>query len=239
MKLEELVSQTKKRHAVFTKMWKPIGQFLGYVFAASWVYKFLKDNAEFTLSLLPLTALTLILFYYATSEPAIKLFLRRTLALFIDLFLIGVALFASVSWYQASEEPSGDILPFQLARVLMVALWLVFLYFVFFDWRFKGTVGNRFVGLTVTTEEKSRISFCRSFIRTFLSLPLPVISVAYLFSWIVGDSQATTRLFMGDFLKNVVVSFVPISILFFEGNQSIADRLTRVVGWLPRHCRQI
>lgn len=198
MKLEELVSQTKKRHAVFTRMGKPIIWFFS-VSTALTVYTFFKNNAEFTPALLGLIALCFILFYYATSVPAIKLFLRRTLALFIDLFLIGVALFASVSWYQASEEPSGDILPFQLGRVLMVALWLVFLYFVFFDWRFKGTVGKRFVGLTVTTEERHRISFCRSFIRTFLSLPLPVITVAYLAAWLTRDPQSTVRIFVNDF----------------------------------------
>ncbi len=229
MKLEELVSETKKRHVVFTRMGKPITWFSGSVSTALTVYTFAKNNAEFTPALFGLIALTFILFYYATSVPAIKLFLRRTLALFIDFFLIGVALFASVSWYQASIEPSGDILQIQLGRVLMIALWLIFLYFVFFDWRFKGTVGKRFVGLTVTTEGKSRISFCGSFIRTFLSLPLPIIIVAHLGYWIVDGSHSTVRTFINDFCKNLVVSFVPLSILFFEGNQSIADRLTRVV----------
>lgn len=37
---------------------------------------------------------------------AAELFLRRALALLIDLFLIGVALFASVSWYQGQTKSS-------------------------------------------------------------------------------------------------------------------------------------
>lgn len=229
MRLEELVSETKKRHAVFTRMWKPISWLFSSVSTVLTVYTFFKNNAEFTPALLALIALTLVLFYYATSALAIKLFLRRSLALFIDLFLIGMVLFAVVSWYQADKETSGDILQIQLGKLLMLALWLAFLYFVFFDWRFKGTVGKRFVGLTVTSGEKGRISFCRSFIRTFLSLPLPLISVAYLSYWIIGGSLSTTRIFVGDSLRNLILSFVPLSILFFEGNQSIADRLTRVL----------
>lgn len=229
MKLEELVSQKKKRDAVFLKMGKPFFKVSSFCSGALFLYRFYKNYGEITFPLVGLAALTFVLFYYATSEPAVKLFLRRTLALLIDLFLIGVVLFVSVSWYQTSEQPSGDILQIQLGRILMGALWLAFLYFVFFDWWFKGTVGKRFVGLTVTTEERGRISFCRSFIRTFLSLPLPVISGAYLFSWIAAGTQSTVRVFIADLFKNSVVSLVPLSILMFEGNQSIADRLTQVL----------
>lgn len=229
MKLDELVEGGKKRHAALTGMWKPISRFLGSVSAALTVYRFFKNSGEFTLSLLGLLALTLFLLYYATSVSGVKLLVRRALALFIDLSLIGVALFASMSWYQANIEQPQDILQIQNGQVLMLALWLAFLYFVFFDWRFKGTLGKRFVGLTVTTEEKSKISLCRSFIRAFLSFPLPIISAVFLNQWIVGGGDSAVRILIGDALKNALLSFVPLSILFFEGNQSIADRLTRLV----------
>ena len=149
----ELIEQGKKRHAAFTGMWKPYQTVLWLCSTALTVYKFLKNSGQFTFSLLGLIALTLFLLYYATSPSAVKLFVRRVIALFIDLFLIGVVLFVSVWVYQADKEPTGDILQIQLGQVLMLALWLAFLYFVFFDWQFKGTLGERFVGLTVTTEE--------------------------------------------------------------------------------------
>ncbi len=108
----------------------------------------------------------------------------------------------------------------------MLALWLVFLYFAFFDCRFKGSLGKRLLGLTVVGVETNKLSFRSSFARNFLSLPLPVICGVLLNHWIIGEGHSPVRLFVGDALKNAVVSFVPMSIMFFEGNQSIADRLT-------------
>jgi uncharacterized RDD family membrane protein YckC len=218
----------KKRHSALTRTLKPYTTFATLVSAGLFIYKFLKNSGEFTFTLLGLAALTLFLVYYATSLPAAKLLVRRPLALFIDLFLIGVALFVSMSWYQANIERPGDILQIQLGKVLMLALWLALLYFVFFDWRFKGTIGKRFLGLTVMAVERNKVSFGWSFIRTFLSLPLPVISAAFLNHWITDGNQSALRLFIGDALKNLLVSFVPMSILFFGGNQSIADRLTHI-----------
>ena len=226
---DELIEQGKKRHSALTRIQKPYKKLAGLVSVGLLTYKFFKNSGEFTFTLLGLATLTLFLVYYATSLSGIKLLVRRAIALLIDLSLIGVALFASISWYQANNDQPGDILQLQLGHVLMLALWLAFLYFAFFDWRFQGTIGKRFLGLTVTTVERNKVSFGWSFIRTFLSLPLPVISAVLLYHWITAESQSAVRLFIGDALRNVIVSFVPMSIMFFEGNQSIADRLTRIV----------
>lgn len=75
---------------------------------------------------------------------------------------------------------------------------------------------------------ESKVTFERSFIRNFLSLPLPVIVAVLLSHWISGESLQGIRFFVGDATKNALVSFVPLSILFLEGNQSVADRLSGI-----------
>jgi uncharacterized RDD family membrane protein YckC len=228
MKLEELVTQGKKRHAALKGMLKPFGVVSSVCSAGLWVYHFYKNSGEFTFTLLGLAALTLFLLYYATSFSGVKLLARRAFALVIDFALIGLVLFVFMSWYEANAEHPEDVLQIRVGQILMLALWLAFLYFVLFDWRFKGTLGKRFLGLTVIGVEGSKISFERLFIRNFLSLPLPVISAVLLSRWISGESQPGIRSFTGDAAKNAIISFVPLSVMFFGGNQSIADRLTNI-----------
>lgn len=226
MKLEELVAQGKKRHEALKGMLKPFGVASSMCSAGLWAYRFYKNSGEFTFTLLGLAALTFFLLYYATSFSGVKLLARRALALFIDIALIGVVLFIFMSWYEANADRPQDILQIRVGRVLMLVLWLAFLYFVLFDWRFKGTLGKRFLRLTVMGVGEGKTTFERSFIRNFLSLPLPVISAVLLSHWISGDSLQGIRFFVGDATKNALLSFVPLSILFLEGNQSAADRLT-------------
>ena len=225
----ELIEQLKKRHSALTKIQKPYKNLFWLASFVLSIRSFFKNSGEFSFTLLGLVALTLFLLYYATTSPSgIKLLAQRALAFLIDLSLIGVTLFGSISWYQASVEHPGDILQLQLGQVLTLALWLAFLYFVISDWRLQGTLGKRLLGLTVIPVGRDKVSFGASFIRTFLSLPLPVISAVLLSHWITDGSQSAVRGFIGDALKNALVSFVPMSIMFFEGNQSIADRLTHV-----------
>jgi uncharacterized RDD family membrane protein YckC len=189
--------------------------------------RFFKNSGQFTFTLLGLAALALFLLYYATAISGIRFFARRSLALLIDLGLVSIALFAFVSYYRIKLEKPEDILQMGLGNLLMLALWVAFLCFAVFDWRFNGTLGKRFLGLRVVGVERNRISFGQSFIRAFLSLPLPVIGATLLGHWVMGQGQSTLRLFFGDALKSALVAFVPMSIMFLEGNQSIADRLTR------------
>ena len=69
----------------------------------------------------------------------------------------------------------------------MGALWLVFSYFVVLDWRFGGTVGKRFLGLTVTALDERRLDLRVSFERNFLSLPVPIIGGFLLNMWIRAE----------------------------------------------------
>jgi hypothetical protein len=45
----------------------------------------------------------------------------------------------------------------------------------------------------------------------------------------MGEGGSALRLFLADALKNAIVAFVPMSIIFLDGNQSFADRVTRTV----------
>ena len=73
MKLEELVTQGKKRHVALTGMWKPYQTILSICSGALFVYRFFKNSGEFTFTLLGLAALTFFLLYYATTISGIKL----------------------------------------------------------------------------------------------------------------------------------------------------------------------
>src|SRR6267154_1526562 len=120
MKLEELVTQGKKRHVALKGMWKPFGTISSLCSAGLWVYHFYKSSGEFTLTLIGLAALTLFLLYYATAFSGIKLLARRALALFIDFALIGVILFIFISWYEATVDRPEDILQIRTGQALIL-----------------------------------------------------------------------------------------------------------------------
>jgi uncharacterized RDD family membrane protein YckC len=79
-----------------------------------------------------------------------------------------------VSWYELALERPEDILQVRRGEILMLALWLAFLYFTVFHWRFNGTLGKRFLGLRVVAGERSKIGFARSFIRSSSRFPCPL-----------------------------------------------------------------
>ena len=117
----------------------------------------------------------------------------------------------------------------------MVTLWATFFYFVLFDWRFKGTLGKKLCGLTVVPTEGRRIDFCKSFLRVFATFVLPIIFGSYLQGAIVGDGSSRIRFLLGNGLGDAVIFFIPMSIIFFGGNQSIADKILGVSVQRRRH----
>src|SRR5205823_3122397 len=104
-------------------------------------------------------------------------------------------------------------------------LWVTFFYFVLFDWRFKGTLGKKLCKLRVIPTGSSKIDFCKSFLRVFVTFILPIICGSYLQEKIVGDGNSRIRFFFGNGLGDAVIFFIPMSIIFFGGNQSIVDKI--------------
>lgn len=225
-RFRKLLQRIKERDEAFAEMKRPFKKYLWPFSAAATAYEFVKDFGVLTPALAGLIVLTLVLLYIAISVPTIKLFTRRALAFIIDLFFLGIVLFISLSYYQLSTYSTEDILQIRYGYVLMGALWLVFCYFAVLDWRFGGTVGKRFLGLSVTALDERKLDLRLSLERNFLSLPLPIIGGFLLNAWIQGGPNSAARLFLGEAANNLLVAFVPFSILFFGGNQSIADRLT-------------
>jgi uncharacterized RDD family membrane protein YckC len=227
--LDEILERGRKRHAELAKIQKPYKKVLGVASAASFLYKFLANGGQFTLSVLALAALTIFIVYYATSVDGIKLFSLRALALLIDLCIVGFALYLSASWYQTYMEKPGDVLRLGLGDFLMVSLWVAFLYFVLLDWRLKGTVGKRLLGLSVASTSGDALTLSRSFIRAFMSIPLPVIAAVLLSHQIAGNEWSPVRWFTADCFRKGMLSLIPLSIVLFDGNQGLADLVTRSV----------
>lgn len=192
MAFDGILARVKKRHIALKQVFRPFQSLLSLCSAGFVLYGYFKSRGEITLTLLCLAALTLFLLYFATSISGIRLLIRRALALLFDLSLICVALFILVSWHEVTNEQKGDPLQIQRGEFLMLALWVVFLYFVIFDWRFNGSLGKRFLGLRVASTTKGKLSFCQSFIRNFLSTPLPVIA-GVLLNYVVINGQVSLR----------------------------------------------
>src|SRR5712692_2096846 len=219
---DKLVQEGKARHAALTKPWKLYKKIIWPLSAAMTAYAFVKNTGEFTLPLVGLIALTCFLSFsprFAPPVTGIQLLGRRLLALLIDFLLISVVSFFALFLLQSKDY---------LERLLMVVVWMTFLYFVLLDYRFNGTLGKKLCGLKVAGINKAEVSFCKSFIRVFLTLPLPIICSGFLRDIIVGDSSSRFRFFLGEGSATFALYFIPMSIMFLGGNQSIADKIVGV-----------
>jgi hypothetical protein len=224
---QDLVEELKTRCAVLTRKWKPYKRVIWGFSIPTAVYAFGTNTGSFTLIVVGLIALV---FFLVFAPPLAGSYLLglRVLALLVDLLIVSFASF--VVWTVYSD--------FQLnhqGQALMATLWVMFFYFVIFDCRFKGTLGKKLCRLKVVPTGSNKIDFWKSFLRVFITFILPIICGSYLQEKIVGDGSSRIRFFFGNGLGDALIFFIPISIIFFGGNQSIADKILSVSVQQSRH----
>ncbi len=233
--LSELLKEGKQRHAALTRFAKWPRRLYWLISAVVTAYTFFKGTGELSFPLIGLGALTIFLLYYAIPLSGnallsgVRLFIRRASALLIDVMVIALVVVPLMVWYRADIQRPEDVLQVSAGQILMLALWSGVMYFVICDWHYGATIGKRLVALRVTDLDGRRVSFCISFVRSFLSLPLPVLFGVLLAFHIDSFPRAASRLVVGDMTKQAIIALVPMSILFFGGNQSVIDRLTHTV----------
>lgn len=224
--LDDLLAEGKKRRGVLIRIWKSFQRifFVGSILTGTRLtYTFIKNNGEITPSLIGLAFLTLFLLSN-TSYPRIQLVGRRALAFLLDALLI-IAVSFVLLWYL----DVSDIDYLGLVPIPVLVVWMSFLYFVFFDWYFKGTLGKRICRLkVVTTERRNKLTFQKSFIHAFLTLPLPIICATLARHWIVDPHDSKALFFVGYAIRDTFMAFVPMSVLILGGNHGIPDRLVGV-----------
>lgn len=178
------------------------------------------NTGSFTLIVIGFIALACFL---AFAPPIAGTYLLglRMLALLADLLLISAVSFVILIAYSDFQQEHPGL-------TFAATLWVTFLYFVLFDWRFKGTLGKKLCGLRVTSLEGSQIDFCKSFLRVFLTFLFPIICGSFLQEKIVGEDTSRIRFFVGNGVGFALIFLIPMSIIFFKGDQSIADRILGV-----------
>jgi len=217
--LEDLVDDGKARHAALIKPWKPYSRIVSLISLALSAYAYRKAAGDFTLPLAGLIVLTSFLLLsprFAPPIAGIQLLGRRMLALFVDFLFISVVSFFALFLLQSKDY---------LKHLLVLVVWMTFLYFVLLDWRFNGTLGKKLCGLKVIGIKKPEVSFCQSFIRVFLTLPVPIICSSLLRDIVMGDDSSRLRFVLGEGFAQSALFFIPMSIMFLGGNQSIADKI--------------
>jgi uncharacterized RDD family membrane protein YckC len=225
--LQDLVEELKVRYVALTKMWKPYARVIWAISIPTVVYTFIINTGSLTLIVVGFIALACFLVFAPPFAGSYLLGLR-VLALLADLLLVSFASFSV--WIMYSD--------FQMehqGQALMITLWVTFFYFVLFDWRFKGTLGKKLCRLRVVPTGSSKIDFWKSFLRVFVTFTLPIICGSYLQEEILGDGSSRIRFFLGNGLGDAVIFLIPMSIIFFGGNQSIADKILGVSVQRRRH----
>lgn len=234
-RINDLIDDGKKRHATLAGLWNSYRKPIAFISLPGGLYSLYRNAGTFSFPLMGFGLLGCFLGYYAIPNTgdsltrSVRLFLRRALALILDTIVIGFAIFCLMWWYRAQIEPTDDVLQIQAGRILMLALWISAMYLVACDWRYGTTVGKRLTGLRVSGLNGQRLTLRRSFIRVFLSLPLPIMLGACLFFRISSNLESPVRLLMADAVQGFLMGFIPISILLLGGSQSVVDRLTHAM----------
>jgi hypothetical protein len=101
------------------------------------------------------------------------------------------------------------------------------------DYFFKGTPGKRVFGMRVVSIANNEFTLLTSFIRAFFTLLVPVILASLLTDYI-DPFRSQFMLFLEAFLRAAVICLIPVSILFFGGDQGVVDSIvgTAVEGSL-------
>lgn len=206
----------KGRYRGLKKLWTPIGVISSILFAASSLYDFIINTGDLSFPVLGFALLSVISLLIVPIRTT-RLFVFRVLAFALDLVFLAVITGASLFAYRRIYGEPSEFM-------LMGAAWLWILYFVFYDWYFHGTPGKRFFGLKVISQ-KGQFDFVKSFLRTLLTIVVPVILTW--FGSTITATESRSRWIAAMFLRDVAVLLVPISILVFGGNQGLIDKALR------------
>jgi len=225
--LKDVIGELKARNATLAEIWKPYKRVIWAASIPTTIYAFIANTGSFTVIVVGLIALVCFLVCGPPFAGSYLLGLRM-LALLTDLLLVSFA--SLIVWAMYSDR----LMEYQ-GQVLIVTLWVTFFYFIIFDWKFKGTLGKKLCRLRVVATGSSKIDFCKSFLRVFVTFILPIICSSYLQQKIVDDGSSRIRLFLGNGLGDAVIFFIPMSIIFFGGNQSVADKILGVSVQQRRH----
>jgi len=180
------------------------------------LYRFMMGMGPLSYPVLGFAAVSL--FALLVPEGAPRLFAMRTFAFAIDILLLGVLtvaiLPASYRGYGRPSEPT-----------ITCVVWLWFIYFVFCDWRFHGTLGKRMLGLRLVAK-RVKTDLRTASLRTFLTLVVPLIA-GVLMGNLLTTRMARIGFAAAYWVRGTFLLAIPVSILVLGGNRGFADRVTR------------
>lgn len=220
--LETLRNRLEGLKSLWSQLSRPVAYPLAVASGAVSLYKFIVSTGSLSFPVLGLAVVSLLILLKAPPDST-RLFALRILAFLIDVAFLAVITVSGLFVYNASYGAPPEV-------IITVVVWLWFLYFVFFDWRFHGTLGKRLFGLKIVSRGKE-FSILTSFIRTFLSVILPVVAATWFGSALIG-AGSPSRFVAGFWLRETLLWVSPVSILVLGGSQGIADWITRTgVGY--------
>jgi RDD family protein len=211
---ETVRSRVKHLKNLWDEISRPISLPLSAILWLSAHYKYIVGLGTISFSVLLLGAASL--FVLLVPAGFTRLFALRIISFCIDFGMLAVITLAGLLVYRGGHGSPTEI-------VLTLVAWAWFSYFVFFDWRLRGTLGKRLLGLSLVSR-RGELTVSRSFIRTFLSLAVPLIVITKLDAHLSTDSRSA---FLSGFcLREALLLLNPISIIVLGGHRGLVDRVT-------------
>lgn len=201
--------------------WKPIGLTISILFAKGSFLEYKHRTGPYFIRSLAFAVLAAAILLTVPSLKPVRLFFaRRVVAFVIDLLLFALG---TTGLFSLLFE-SGIVRPSAVTSMAIVWSWV--LLFILLDWAFAGTPGKQIMGLrlkSVRSESSAKFLFdCLA--RNLLTFVVPlcvagsVLSIWTLSKTVISTTWATAA---------AVLSFFPLSIVFFDG-QSIPDILAGI-----------
>jgi uncharacterized RDD family membrane protein YckC len=204
----------KTRVRKLQEVWKPVGLALAVVSAFNGIREFQHRTGPFIYVSLAFLLLAVAILFTIPIKP-VRLLAARLVAFLIDLALLGLLTYDIV----------GLLFKMQLIKpsavVSMAVVWSWLLFFVLFDWRFRGTPGKLMLGLRLRSENNRGVTLLNSLARSLLILVVPLIAPGRLLMIITVSKLAT---FARWSVGIALLSLIPLSVAF-SGGQSLPDML--------------
>lgn len=226
-------NSVKTRCRNLLKLWeefsRPWNLLIGFASIVCSLSQFFVGFGNLSYPMLGFAAISL--FALLVPKGAPRLFAMRTFAFAIDILLLAFLTIVALTFYPEVQGRPSEF-------VIRCVVWLWFIYFLFFDWRFKGTPGKRMLGLRLVSQ-KSKNDFVEVLLRTVLTLLVPLIGGIWIGSLF---THSISRIGFAAWVL-VQTSFllaIPYSVLVLGGNRGFADRATDTeVRFWPRRGRSI
>lgn len=217
----EYVGEFRKRRERLLA-WRPVHYIL-LVFSLAgllgFLISFVNSGGELSIPVLALGLFSVVLFV-CIPWPSIHLFIMRAVAFLSDVLILFMTTTLAVVVLTETHTYAEN------AVWLEITTWIWFLYFGLSDHFFGGTPGKRLLGLGLVSLRKGKPGLFVSLLRALCILPIPIIAASY----------ATVRLhffhsrpdfFAAMVVRETVLCAIPVSILFYGGDQSIVDAIFR------------